>query len=265
MFKLVICLFVVASGVSGGPIDRKDVTTEKREIIPLLSFESERNPDGSFKFAYEGGDQTFRQESGVVENAGTDEEALEISGSYRYIDADGQVVEVHYTAGKNGFVPSGTNIAGEITQLAKNAASLPNYTEEQERESRLSQRRARSQSEPEPVIKTETEEKKESAQLTAAEPKPAESQTKTVTVAKAEEKKSEEKTEEKTEEKKPEEKKTEEKKPEEKKAEEKKEEKLSTAVEPKAAVSEVVPVQVVVEQKPVAEKLESDKIESKTA
>ncbi|XP_064548030.1 larval cuticle protein LCP-17 [Drosophila montana] len=156
MFKLLICLFVVASGVSGASIGGVDVTTEKREIVPVLRFETEKDPNGSFKFTYEGGDKSFREESGVVHNAGTDDESLEVSGSYRYIDADGQLVEVHYTAGKNGFVPTGTHILGEITALAKAAADLPQYSEEQEREQRLSQRRARSKTEQtaEPVEQT---------------------------------------------------------------------------------------------------------------
>ncbi|XP_030560377.1 larval cuticle protein LCP-17 [Drosophila novamexicana] len=165
MFKLFICLIVVASGVSGASIGSTDVTTEKREIVPLLRFETEKDPNGSFKFTYEGGDKSFREESGVLENAGTEDEALEVTGSYRYIDADGQLVEVHYTAGKNGFVPTGTHILSEITALAKAAADLPQYSEEQEREQRLSQRRARSKTEQtaEPVEQTKPAEPKAAA------------------------------------------------------------------------------------------------------
>ncbi|XP_030237968.1 uncharacterized protein LOC108652667 isoform X5 [Drosophila navojoa] len=169
MFKPTICLFVlaVASGaVSGASIGGKlinDVTTEKREIIPLLSFEVDKKPDGSFHFQYEGGDRSYREETGSVSNAGTDEEAIEVQGSYRYIDADGQEVVVHYTAGKNGYVPIGTNIPAEISNLAKAAANLPEYTEEQQRADRYNQRRARSKSEEQqPVEAAKT--------LVAAEP-----------------------------------------------------------------------------------------------
>ncbi|XP_017864544.1 PREDICTED: uncharacterized protein LOC108614834 [Drosophila arizonae] len=172
MFKPTICLFVlaVASGaVSGASIGGKlinDVTTEKREIIPLLSFEVDKKPDGSFRFQYEGGDRSYREETGSVSNAGTDDEAIEVKGSYRYIDADGQEVVVHYTAGKNGFVPIGTNIPVEISNLAKAAADLPEYTEEQQRADRYNQRRARSKSEEQPVEAAKT--------LVAAEPVQAE-------------------------------------------------------------------------------------------
>ncbi|XP_017038785.1 uncharacterized protein LOC108086394 [Drosophila ficusphila] len=141
MFKIAICLLALASGSLAASIGQVDSTTEKREIIPVLKFETDKQPDGSFHFSYEGGDQSFRQEKGVVENAGTDDEALEVSGSYRYIDADGNTVEVTYTAGKNGFVPVGTIIPAEITQLAKAAADLPRISEEEEQR----YRKARSQ------------------------------------------------------------------------------------------------------------------------
>ncbi|KAH8321478.1 hypothetical protein KR074_005960 [Drosophila pseudoananassae] len=131
MFKIAVCLFALASGALAASIGQISSTTEKREIVPVLKFETEKQPDGSFNFMYEGADQSYRQEKGVVENAGTDDEALEVSGSYRYIDADGNTVEVHYTAGKNGFVPVGTIIPNEITALAKAAADLPKVPEEE--------------------------------------------------------------------------------------------------------------------------------------
>ncbi|KAH8280451.1 hypothetical protein KR018_007745 [Drosophila ironensis] len=146
MLKIAICLFALASGALAASIGQVSSTTEKREIVPLLKFETDKQPDGSFHFSYEGGDQSFRQEQGVIENAGTEDEALEVSGSYRYIDAEGNTVEVHYTAGKNGFVPVGTIIPNEITALAKAAADLPKVSEEEEL--RLKLRKGRSQDAP---------------------------------------------------------------------------------------------------------------------
>lgn len=109
-------------------------TTEKREIIPLLKYERVNNPDGSFMFEYEGGDKSYRQETASVINDGTEEEALEVSGSYRYIDEDGQEIEVFYTAGKNGFVPVGTNIPVEISEGAKAAAKAAEELAKEEAE-----------------------------------------------------------------------------------------------------------------------------------
>ncbi|KAH8407563.1 hypothetical protein KR222_006654, partial [Zaprionus bogoriensis] len=137
MLKIAVCLFVLAIGAHGAAVGRIEIdgtTSEKPTPVPLLSFETVKHPDGSFKFNYEGGDQSFRQEEGTVTNQGTEDEALEVSGSYRYIDALGQTVEVHYTAGKNGFVPVGTIIPSEITALAKAAADLPSYSYEEEQQ-----------------------------------------------------------------------------------------------------------------------------------
>ncbi|XP_017068766.1 uncharacterized protein LOC108106306 [Drosophila eugracilis] len=182
MFKIAICLLALASGSLAASIGQVDTTTEKREIIPVLKFETDKQPDGSFHFSYEGGDQSVRQEQGRIENAGTDDETLEVSGMYSYVDADGNTVEVHYTAGKNGFVPIGTIIPKEITELAKSAADLPKISEDEERK----YRRARSQelekkSAPvekvaAPVEKEETVEAKESVVVEKSEPLPAESQ-----------------------------------------------------------------------------------------
>lgn len=74
--------------------------------------------------SYETGDGSVREETGVVKNAGTDEAYVAQSGFYKYIDADGSPVEVHYTADENGFVPYGTNILDAITAAAKAAANV---------------------------------------------------------------------------------------------------------------------------------------------
>nr|XP_016928297.1 uncharacterized protein LOC108008903 [Drosophila suzukii] len=185
MFKIAICLLALASGALAASIGQVvSSTTEKREIIPVLKFETDKQPDGSFHFSYEGGDQSIRQEQGVIENAGTEDEALEVSGMYSYIDANGDTVEVHYTAGKNGFVPIGTIIPKEITALAKAAADLPKVSEEDQ----LRNRRARSQElekkeaavekEVAPVEKEKEEPvvAKESVKVETSEPLPAASQ-----------------------------------------------------------------------------------------
>jgi len=103
---------------------------------------------------------------------------------YSYIDANGDTVEVHYTAGKNGFVPIGTIIPKEITALAKAAADLPKVSEEDQ----LRNRRARSQELEEKAAAVEKEvapvekEKeepvvaKESVKVEKSEPLPAASQ-----------------------------------------------------------------------------------------
>ncbi|KAH8375369.1 hypothetical protein KR200_011489 [Drosophila serrata] len=186
MFKIAICLLALATGALSASIGQVSSTSEKREIVPLLKFETDKQPDGSFHFSYEGGDQSMRSEQGVIENAGTEDEALEVSGMYSYIDADGNTVVVNYTAGKNGFVPVGTIIPAEITALAKAAADLPKVSEEEEQ--KYKSRRSRSQDVEKEVAAVEKKEAvvavekkdavvgKESVIVAKSEPLPAESQ-----------------------------------------------------------------------------------------
>ncbi|KAM8711440.1 hypothetical protein ACLKA7_000561 [Drosophila subpalustris] len=152
MWKSVVCLSVCLVVASGATIGRlADATVTEKPFIPVLKFERDQQPNGNFKFSYESADQSSRSETGRLENAGTEDEALEVTGSYRYIDANGQEIEVHYTAGRNGFVPIGTNIPQEISVLAKAAADLPHTSYEEEQELRLKQRRSRAERGESPV------------------------------------------------------------------------------------------------------------------
>lgn len=76
----------------------------------ILKSSEDHEADGSFKFGYEAEDGSVREESGVVKNAGSEEAYVAYSGFYKYFDPTGELVEVHYTADENGFVPVGTHI-----------------------------------------------------------------------------------------------------------------------------------------------------------
>ncbi|XP_065368081.1 endocuticle structural protein SgAbd-6-like [Calliphora vicina] len=122
MFKFVILFACIAAVAVAAPATERD---EVREVVAILKSEINKNDDGSYQLSYEGGDGTTRDEKAVVMNAGTEDEALEVKGSYKYIDADGQEVEVFYTAGVNGFVPYGKTINEEISAVAEAAKDLP--------------------------------------------------------------------------------------------------------------------------------------------
>ncbi|XP_037027309.1 endocuticle structural glycoprotein SgAbd-9-like [Bradysia coprophila] len=98
--------------------------TPDTDVVPIVKSVSEFQPDGSYVYSYETGDGSVREETGVVKNAGTDEAYVAQSGFYKYIDADGSPVEVHYTADENGFVPFGSIIAESISAAARAAAGV---------------------------------------------------------------------------------------------------------------------------------------------
>ncbi|XP_067634223.1 endocuticle structural protein SgAbd-6-like isoform X2 [Eurosta solidaginis] len=123
MMKYLILLACVIIGiVTAAPTD---LLPTQYEIIPILSSELNKHEDGSYNLHYAGGDGTSRQEEANVVDEGTDDQTLEIKGSYKYINSEGEEVEVSYTAGKNGFVPYGSIINPEISAAAEAAKDLP--------------------------------------------------------------------------------------------------------------------------------------------
>ncbi|XP_055387539.1 larval cuticle protein 1-like [Condylostylus longicornis] len=91
------------------------------EPVAILKAESDFEPEGSYTFMFEGADGSFREEKGTIMNAGKEDAYVAVSGTYKYIDADGQPIEVHYTSDEKGFVPSGTNIPASIEKAARAA------------------------------------------------------------------------------------------------------------------------------------------------
>ncbi|XP_013109110.1 endocuticle structural glycoprotein ABD-5-like [Stomoxys calcitrans] len=119
MFKFLIVLVACTALVLAAP------AKEDKEQVEIVKSEITKHEDGSYQVAYETGDGTQREEEATVVGEGTDAESLEIKGSYKYINDDGDEVEVFYTAGVNGFVPYGSVINPEITAVAKAAKDLP--------------------------------------------------------------------------------------------------------------------------------------------
>ncbi|XP_053963879.1 endocuticle structural protein SgAbd-6-like [Anastrepha ludens] len=122
MVKFVVlfaCLAIAA--VSAAPAEAET----EHEFVPILKSEINKQENGAYNLHYEGGDGTSRKEEASVIDEGTEDEALEIKGSYKYINSEGEEVEVFYTAGKNGFVPYGSIINPEISAVAEAAKDLP--------------------------------------------------------------------------------------------------------------------------------------------
>lgn len=51
-----------------------------------------------------------QQESGQLQDAGSENESMEVSGQYSFKGADGVLYTVTYTAGRDGFHPQGDHI-----------------------------------------------------------------------------------------------------------------------------------------------------------
>ncbi|KAH8342512.1 hypothetical protein KR059_010752 [Drosophila kikkawai] len=75
----------------------------------VLRSDSDVRPDG-FSYALETSDGTSKQEQGELKNAGAENEAIAVKGSYSWVAPDGQTYTVTYIADENGFQPSGAHL-----------------------------------------------------------------------------------------------------------------------------------------------------------
>lgn len=56
-------------------------------------------------FSFQTSDGIVRNEEGILKNVGTENEALEVKGSYTYKGPDGKDVTVEFVANENGYQP----------------------------------------------------------------------------------------------------------------------------------------------------------------
>lgn len=113
---------------------KKIVPTKPSKVVEILESGLEHQTDGSYSFHYRGADGSFREETAVVRNPGTENEYLEISGAYSFFDADGKEVVVQYKADDKGFVPVGNNIPDAISIAARENSQLPPVNEDNDNE-----------------------------------------------------------------------------------------------------------------------------------
>ncbi|XP_011494634.1 PREDICTED: flexible cuticle protein 12-like [Ceratosolen solmsi marchali] len=98
----VLWLLVVATLAApqlGGPTQYGSITITKQE---------ENNNIGvdGYHYSYEQSDGHKKEETAVLTNPGTEDEALEVTGSFQYQTPDGKTYRVDYKADKDGFHPT---------------------------------------------------------------------------------------------------------------------------------------------------------------
>ncbi|CAH0627161.1 unnamed protein product [Chrysodeixis includens] len=77
------------------------------DVIPIVSQESEINPDGSYSYSYETGNGISASQKGALKDVGAEEPALQVEGQFQYPADDGSQVALTYIANENGYQPSG--------------------------------------------------------------------------------------------------------------------------------------------------------------
>lgn len=79
--------------------------------IPIVHEETNHHAgDGSSSHAYATGNGIQVQQQSYLKNAGTEDEAHSVQGSYSYTAPDGQQVALAYTADENGFQAQGEHL-----------------------------------------------------------------------------------------------------------------------------------------------------------
>lgn len=79
------------------------------EDATVLKYESAVNVDG-YNFALQTSDGTNRDETGELKNAGAENEALVVRGSFSWIAPDGETYSINFTADETGYHPEGAHI-----------------------------------------------------------------------------------------------------------------------------------------------------------
>lgn len=118
-----IVIFCLLATLSEGR-EQKEQEQPDVELVPIVKSLAEQKQDGSYYFAYEAADGSYREEVGLLRRSSAAAETetepeLEVSGVYRYVDSNGQHVEVSYVADKHGFRPEGNIIHTEISKTAR--------------------------------------------------------------------------------------------------------------------------------------------------
>ncbi|ENN76008.1 hypothetical protein D910_08113 [Dendroctonus ponderosae] len=73
--------------------------------VPIVRLDSENPGDGTYRYAYETGNDIAAQEEGSAQSGWN-----KAQGSYRFVSPEGQNFEISYTADENGYVPQGAHL-----------------------------------------------------------------------------------------------------------------------------------------------------------
>ncbi|XP_045765365.1 flexible cuticle protein 12-like [Maniola jurtina] len=76
----------------------------------ILRYDSDNIGVDGFNYAYETSNGIKGEETGVLQNVGSEDEGIAVRGAYSYVGDDGKTYLVTYIADKNGFQPTGDHI-----------------------------------------------------------------------------------------------------------------------------------------------------------
>ncbi|XP_067645163.1 larval cuticle protein 65Ag1-like [Eurosta solidaginis] len=81
--------------------------------VQVVNFDSKADPE-SYSYKLDTSDGTHHDETGHLEHAGTEQEAIVVQGSFSFVAGDGQKYTVKYIADENGFQPQGDHLPNGV-------------------------------------------------------------------------------------------------------------------------------------------------------
>ncbi|XP_056635141.1 cuticle protein CP14.6-like [Diorhabda sublineata] len=95
----------------------------------ITRYDYDNNGYGSYNYNVTQSDGIYNEQSGTIENQGTDEESSRVVGYYAYPGSDGIMYYVEYIADKDGFRVAGDHIprsanVGRVGQLGIPSAAI---------------------------------------------------------------------------------------------------------------------------------------------
>ncbi|XP_063619216.1 cuticle protein CP14.6-like [Cydia splendana] len=102
--KSFIVFALIVAAVAAAPQRSPDADAQ------VLRYDAENNGIDSYQYAVETSNGISQQEQGQLQNAGSENEAISVRGSFSYTGPDGVVYTVTYIADENGFQPQGAHL-----------------------------------------------------------------------------------------------------------------------------------------------------------
>nr|CAD7256535.1 unnamed protein product [Timema shepardi] len=101
MTQIQIILLCLAAMVMASP--------QYKAPIPIIAYENENSPDGSYSYGYESADGTKSEQRGSQRVVGTsaDDIGTVVDGAVSYTGDDGKRYELTYISDENGYQPKG--------------------------------------------------------------------------------------------------------------------------------------------------------------
>ncbi|KAG5865659.1 hypothetical protein JTB14_022803 [Gonioctena quinquepunctata] len=107
--KAILAVCALVCVVYARPRQSPTLDNDPRRAV-ILRYDNDNNGIGTFSFNVDTSDGFHHDQTGELQNEGTDDESQSVYGHYSYIGPDGKNYYVEYIANKDGFQPAGEHL-----------------------------------------------------------------------------------------------------------------------------------------------------------